>query len=185
MSGKAKGENGMADKEALARALWASGALSPGPGDRPLVWNGGAALNNEDLRAALLDALEELARDHYAAARAVLGGPWAEALARRLELPLNPRVLPDRILAVEEVVSDGEELLALARPIRAAGASIAAAALFNFGLESARRRLDLADVRLHWLTDLETAAAVALQDGLLDFDDYDRLMAYQGSDGQD
>ena len=65
----------------------------------------------------------------------------------------------------------------MAAPIWAAGASIAAAAIFNFGLPAARSRLDKADVRLHWLTDLETASAVALQEGRVDFDTYDRLLA--------
>ena len=44
-------------------------------------------------------------------------------------------------------------------------------------IQAARRKLDRADVRLHWLTDLETAAAVALQEGRVDFETYDRILA--------
>ena len=166
----------MTEKEELARLLWEAGALYLTEGEPPLRWAPEAALEDGRCRAALLDALEAMARDHYASAQALLGGPWAALLAERLRLPLNPAELPPRPLAVTDAVTDGRDLHALAAPIRESGASIAAAALFNFGFPSARRMLDRADVRLHWLTDLETAAAVALQEGRVDFETYDRLL---------
>ncbi len=166
----------MTDRETLARALWTAGVLELTEGEIPLRWNSAAALENAEVKTLLLDALEELARDHYAAAEAVLGGEWASLLAERLVLPLNPRELPERLLAVEETVAAGEGLFALAASLRGEGKNVAAAALFNFGLDSVRRALDRADVRLHWLTDLETAAAAALQEGIADFETYDRLL---------
>ena len=167
----------MTEKEKLAKLLWEAGALRLGEGEEPLSWAPEAALAGERVRNALLDALEAMVRDHYAAAQALLGGPWAALLAERLSLPLDPAEKPPHLLAVTDAVKDGAELHALTAPIRALGASIAAAAIFNFGDPSARRVLDKADVRLHWLTDLETAAAVALQEGLVDFETYDRLLA--------
>ena len=169
----------MTEKEELARLLWEAGALRLREGETPLVWEAEAALENAEARGALLDALEAMVRDHYASAQALLGGPWAALLAQRLSLPLNPAEMPRRPLVVLDAVADGASLHDLAAPIRAGGASIAAAALFNFGFSSARRRLDRADVRLHWLTDLETAAAVALQEGRVDFETYDLLLAMQ------
>ncbi len=169
----------MTEKEELARLLWEAGALRLREGEPPLCWEGESALEFAEARNALLDALEAMVRDHYASAQALLGGPWAALLAQRLSLPLNPAEMPQRPLAVVDALADGAELYALAAPIRAGGASIAAAALFNFGFPSARRRLDRADVRLHWLTDLETAAAVALQEGRVDFETYDLLLAMQ------
>ena len=166
----------MTEKEELARLLWDSEVLRLTEGEPLLRWDPEAALGNEKTRAALLDALEAMVRDHYASAQALLGGPWAELLAGRLGLPLNPAEIPPRALLVTDAVTDGEDLHALAAPLRARGVSIAAAALFNFGFPSARRRLDKADVRLHWLTDLETAAAAALQEGRVDFETYDRLL---------
>ncbi len=166
----------MNDRETLALALWEAGALELTEGEVPLRWNPAAALENAELRTLLLDALEELARDHYAAAEAVLGGPWAALLARRLCLPLDPEELPERLLLVEETVAEGEALFTRAAALRGAGKNVAAAAIFCFGMDSARRALDRADVRLHWLTDLETAAAVALQEGLADFETYGRLL---------
>ncbi len=173
--GKA-GERTLTEKEELARLLWRCGALRLAEGDPPLVWEPEAALADGEAREALLDALEAMVRDHYASAQALLGGPWAELLAGRLKLPLDPPETPERPLAVTDAVARGSELYALTAPIRGTGASIAAAAIFNFGFPSARRKLDRADVRLHWLTDLETAAAVALQEGLVDFETYDRLL---------
>ena len=169
----------MTEKEELARLLWEAGALRLTGGEPPLAWASEAALENAEARGALLDALEAMVRDHYASAQALLGGPWAALLAQRLSLPLNPAEMPQRPLVVLDAVAGGAGLHDLAAPIRAGGASIAAAALFNFGLCSARRRLDKADVRLHWLTDLETAAAVALQEGRVDFETYDLLLAMQ------
>ncbi len=183
-AGKRKEGWPVTDRETLARALWTAGVLELTEGEIPLRWNSAAALENAEVKTLLLDALEELARDHYAAAEAVLGGEWASLLAERLVLPLNPRELPERLLAVEETVAAGEGLFALAASLRGKGKNVAAAALFNFGLDSVRRALDRADVRLHWLTDLETALAVALQDGRLDFEEYDRLMAKMDDETQ-
>lgn len=166
----------MSEREELALLLWECGAIRISDGELPLRWDGEKALLPET-REKLLDALERMAREHYAAAEAVLGGEWAKLLAERLGLPLNPAALPQNPLVVEPVLADGEDLLKLAAPIRESGKSVAAAALFQFGLESARQKLDKADVRIHWLTDLETAAAVGLQQGLLDFDAYDALLS--------
>ncbi len=166
----------MGDREILARALWEAGVLELTEGEVPLRWDPTAALENARVRTLLLDALEELARDHYGAAEAVLGGPWAALLAERLCLPLNPKELPERLLLAEETVAEGEDLFALAASLRAEGKNVAAAALFNFGMASARRALDRADVRLHWLTDRETAAAGALQEGIADFETDDRVL---------
>ena len=166
----------MTEREELALLLWQSGAISFSHEALPLRWDGDKALQPE-IRERLLDALEAMVRDHYGAAEAVLGGEWAALLAARLGLPLNPAELPANPLAVEPFVADGEELLRQTLPIRQSGRSVAAAALFCCGLESARARLDQADVRLHWLTDLETAAAVGLQQGLVDFEEYDELLS--------
>lgn len=166
----------MSDREELALLLWSCGAIQISDGELPLRWDGEKALL-PGVREKLLDALEGMVRDHYAAAEAILGGEWAALLAQRLGLPLNPAELPSNPLVVEPVIADGEELYRLAAPIRESGRSVAVAAVFQFGMESARQRLDKADVRVHWLTDLETAAAVGLQQGILDFDAYDELLS--------
>ena len=166
----------MTEKEELALLLWSCGALRLCDGEPPLCWDGEKALSDAAVRGRILDALEALAREHYAAAEAVLGDDhWAQALAVRLGLPCDPPEIPAMPLAVEAAVLDGEALLQRTAPLRERGHSVAVAVIFQFGLEAARRKLDKADVRLHWLTDLETAAAVALQQGIVDFEDYDRL----------
>ena len=166
----------MSEREELALLLWECGAIRISDGGLPLAWDEEKTMLPE-VWDRLLDALEAMARDHYAAAEAVLGGQWAALLAERLGLPLNPAELPSRPLVVEPAIADGEDLWKMTVPIRESGKSVAVAAIFQFGMESAREKLDKADVRLHWLTDLETAAAVGLQQGVLDFDAYDALLS--------
>lgn len=168
----------MTEREELARLLLEEGVLSLTPhAFPPLRWDGQAALEKERVRSALLQALLELLDDHYHKAEALLGGSWAALLARETGLPLNPETVPPMALLVEDVLLDGESLLERALPLRTSGVSIATAVIFNYLQDSARAKLDRADVRCHWLTDLETAAAVALQCGLADFEEYDAILS--------
>jgi len=164
----------MTEREELAQKLWGTGALKLSAGEQPLLWDADAFWK---ARQPFAGALEALCRDHYAASEAVIGGPWAEELALRLGLPYAPPELPERVLLVLEAVGERDGDIARALKLRAGGRSVAAAAVFNFGRPALRRELDRSDLRLHWLTDLETAAAVALQGGIADFEDYDRLLA--------
>lgn len=170
----------MTERELLAQLLLEEGILRFAPGEMPpLRWDGQAALEKEAVRTALLRAFLELIDDHYHRAEALLGGTWAELLARETGLPLNPGAVPPMALLVDELLLDGDALLERALPLRSSGVSIATAVVFNYLQASARARLDRADVRCHWLTDLETAAAVALQNGMLDFEEYDAVLAWE------
>lgn len=170
----------MTEREKTALALLEAGALRLGETEAEPVytWDGAAALADPGLRALLLDGLADMAADHYAQAQAVYGGDWAALLAARLGLPRNPPSPVARPLLALDAAEEPEALLALALPHQAGGGSPAFAAVFNCGRESLRRALDKADVRLHWLADLETAAAVALQRGYADFAAYDRVLEY-------
>lgn len=167
----------MTERELLAQLLLEEGVLQPAPGELPpFRWDGEAALKNEGVRTALLRAFLDLMEEHYAKAGAVLGGDWAALLARESGLPLNPEPVPPTALLVEEVLLDGRALLDRALELQASGVNIATAVIFQYQQEQARALLDRADVRCHWLTDLETAAAVALQNGMVDFEEYDALL---------
>ncbi len=167
----------MTEREALAVRLWNAGVLRmEETGRLPLRFVGEKALEGQ-MCEDILDALAELIRDHYASADCVLGGAWAERISLRLGLPLGLQPGARCPLVVTDTVTDGTELHALTAPIRESGASVAIAAVFSYGLEEAHRRLDKADVRLHWLTDLENAAAAGLQEGIVDFEEYEQLMS--------
>ena len=163
-------------REALALRLIQGGALRPAPGKSPpLVWQGEAALANGELRGLLAAELAETVRDHYPAAQA-LAGPWAEELAGRLGLPAAGEQWPDRTVLVCGGTGELIPFLDRLEAMRRAGGSPAAAVILNGREEEVRLRMDRADVRCHWLTDLESAGAAALQNGYLDFEDYCRLL---------
>ena len=169
--------NGMENekREALALDCFAAGALSLEAEPR-IAWNNAAALEDGKLRSRLDSELAELIRDHYAAAQAVLGDPWAGDAARTLGLPLAADGLPERPLLVLGASADIPAWLPPLAALRRQGSSPAIAVIWNGREEDLRLSLDRADIRCHWLVDLESAAAAALQRGLLDFDGYCRIL---------
>ena len=166
-------------RETLAARLLTVGALTAEPGQTPrLHWVSQRALENESLRRELVFALSELIRDHYSAADALLGDEWAEAAAAQLELPLVREELPEKPALILGSSEEAEAYLPRLIELRRSGGSPAIAVIWNAGDEDLRMRLDRADIRCHWLTDLESGAAAALQRGMLDFDDYCRLLPW-------
>ena len=165
------------DRERLAELLLAAGALRTEPGATvPLCWAEDAALADTALRKTLTEALADLVREHYPAGEAVLGDAWGEETAAILKLPFAPAVLPGRPVFITGSTDGLEPRLPELTALRRAGGSPAAAVIWNGRDEELRLLLDRADIRLHWLTDLECGAAAALQAGRLDFADYCRLL---------
>ena len=164
-------------RELLAERLLEAGALTAEPGaEVPLRWQGEKALEDPELRALLASALEELVRDHYAAAEGVLGDGWAQLLGETLNLPAVMEPLPQRPLLVLGSAEEIWEYLPALADLRRKGGSPAAAVIWNGREEELRLSLDRADIRCHWLTDLESGAAAALRNGMLEFEDYCRLL---------
>lgn len=165
------------DRENLAEELLAAGALRTEPGgENPLGWDGEAALADAPLREALKEALAVLVREHYSAAEAVLGDAWGAETAAVLGLPFSPPELPRRPVVITGSTDGLAPYLPELTALRSAGGSPAAAVIWNGRDEALRLRLDRADIRCHWLTDLESGAAAALRAGRLDFSDYCRLL---------
>jgi len=164
-------------REALALRCLEAGALAAErSAELPLRWDNMAALADGELRGMLMRELLELARDHYGAAQAVLGDAWAEAAAPALGLPGVNGALPERPLLVLGSTEDIRGYLPALTALRQRGGSPAIAVVWNGREEDLRLALDRADIRCHWLIDLESAAAAALQQGLLDFETYCRLL---------
>ena len=164
-------------REQLAALCLESGALFAGPGEEPpLGWRSGRALEAAELRQRLTEELTELVREHYSAGEAVLGDRWAEEAAAALKLPFALEPLPLRPILILDSASDIRPWLPRLTALRESGGSPAIAVVWNGGEEDLRLRLDRADIRCHWLLDLESAAAAALQRGLLELEDYCRLI---------
>ena len=165
------------DRERLAERLLAAGALNTEPGaELPLRWAEDRALADEALRMTLTEALADLVREHYPAGEAVLGDAWGAAAAAVLGLPYAPDALPERPVLITGSTEGLKPYLPKLTALRRAGGSPAAAVIWNGGDEELRLLLDRADIRCHWLTDLECGAAAALRAGSLDFADYCRLL---------
>jgi hypothetical protein len=162
-------------RELLAERLLEAGALEVRPGEEvPLRWNGAKALEDDALRELLTAALAELIRDHYSAADGVTGEEWAPILGMVLDLPVSGA--GERPLVVLGSSGEVPKYLPALAELRKSGGSPAIAVVWNGREEELRLSLDRADIRCHWLTDLESGAAAALRKGLLDFADYCRLL---------
>ncbi len=165
------------ERELLAERLLEAGALRVEPGaEKPLVWAEEKAWEDPALRRELTEALAALVREHYSAGEAVLGDAWGEKTAALLELPFAPEALPLRPVLVFGTSDGLRPYLPELTQLRKAGGSPAAAVIWNGGDEALRLALDRADIRCHWLADLECGAAAALRAGSLDFSDYCRLL---------
>lgn len=165
------------ERDEIAELMLKKGAVKVQTGTgSPLLWDDEAAFGCIELREALCEALAALIREHYAAADAILGGKWAEQTARLVPLPYQPEKTPERPVFVAPLIGEAVAALGQLLPIRKNGGSPAAAVLYQNGSEEARVRMDKADVRCHWLTDLEAVAAAALQSGRIGFEAYCLLL---------
>ena len=163
-------------REILAERLLAAGALRVEPGaEPPLRWAEEGAREDPVLQRELTEALAAMVREHYSAGDAVLGDAWGEKTAGLLGLPYAPDVLPERPVLIVSTSDGVRPYLQELTELRKAGGSPAAAVIWNADDEDLRLALDQADIRCHWLTELECGAAAALQTGSLDFADYCRL----------
>lgn len=164
-------------REALAERCLEAGALVPKPGeDTPLVWDNARAQAAPGLREWLTEELVGLVREHYSAGEALLGDDWAREVSRAAGLPLAEDVLPARSILILGSSREIAACLPRLAALRRAGGSPAVAVIWNGREEGLLLALDRADIRCHWLLDLESGAAAALQSGRLDFADYCRLL---------
>lgn len=174
---------------------WASGRLSPVYTDNRLT------LSHPDVRGRLVDGFGALARDldgvEAVAGTATAGIPHATLLADRLGLPLSyvrasakghgkgnrieGRVdSGQRVVVVEDLVSTGGSVLDAAAALRGAGAEpVAVLAVFTYGFPEADRAFEEAGLPLRTLTDFETLARVAQEEGALGGDGWDALQAWR------
>lgn len=164
---------------------WASGRRAPVYTDNRL------ALAHPDVRTALAEAFVDAARPFAPdaiAGTATAGIPLATLVADRLALPLNyvratakahgrgnrieGRVEPgQRVVVVEDLVSTGGSVLSAAEALREAGAvPVAALAVFSYGLSGVAEAFGAAGLPLVVLTDVQTLAAVARDEGRLPAD---------------
>ncbi len=175
---------------------WASGIKSPIYCDNRLI------LTAPEVRDGVEAALAQTVREHYPEAEVLMGTATAgiahaAIAAHMLELPMGyvrsgakdhgrrnrieGRLAPgQRVVVVEDLISTGGSVIDAARALRDAGAEVlGAVSIFTYGMQKGLDRLAEAGLKNVSLTNLDSVAAVAVEEGYIKSEDVDRLMAFR------
>ena len=83
-------------------------------------------------------------------------------------------------MVVEDLISTGGSVLEVVQTLRESGAEVlGVVSIFTYGMEKGIQRLRDAKVENHSLTDFDTVAAVAAEEGYIKPEDVKRLIAFR------
>ena len=176
--------------------IWASGIKSPVYCDNRLT------LSDVDVRADVENGLAQLVKTHYPEAQALMGTSTAgiahaAITAHLLSLPMGyvrsgakdhgrknqieGKLLPgQKVVVVEALISTGGSVIEVVNVLREAGAEVLGiVSIFTYGMQKGLDRLADADVKNVSLTDFDTVAAVAAEEGYIRPEDVQRLIAFR------
>ncbi len=176
--------------------IWASGIKSPVYCDNRLT------LSDVSVRADVENGLAELVKKHYPQAQALMGTSTAgiahaAITAHLLGLPMGyvrsgakdhgrknqieGRLLPgQKVVVVEDLISTGGSVIEVVNILREAGAEVLGiVSIFTYGMQKGLDRLAAADVKNVSLTDFDTIAAVAAEEGYIRPEDVQKLIAFR------
>ena len=176
--------------------IWASGIKSPVYCDNRLT------LSDVDVRADVENGLASLVRTQYPDAQALMGTSTAgiahaAITAHLLGLPMGyvrsgakdhgrknqieGKLLPgQKVVVVEDLISTGGSVIEVVNILREAGAEVLGiVSIFTYGMQKGLDRLAQANVRNVSLTDFDTVAAVAAEEGYIRPQDVQRLIAFR------
>lgn len=175
---------------------WASGIKSPVYCDNRLT------LTDVGVRCDVENALAETIREYYPEAEVLMGTSTAgiahaAITAHLLGLPMGyvrggnkdhgrgnrieGKLLPgQRVVVVEDLISTGGSVIDVVEALREAGAVVLGiASIFTYGMQKGLDRLSEADVVNHSLTNFDTIADVAAEDGYIAPSDVERLRRFR------
>lgn len=175
---------------------WASGIKSPVYCDNRLT------LTDVGVRGDVENALAETIREYYPDAEVLMGTSTAgiahaAITAHLLGLPMGyvrggnkdhgrgnrieGKLLPgQRVVVVEDLISTGGSVIEVVEALREAGAVVLGiASIFTYGMQKGLDRLAEADVVNHSLTNFDTIADVAAEDGYIAPSDVERLRRFR------
>ena len=175
---------------------WASGIKSPVYCDNRLT------LSDVDVRADVENGLAALIRAQYPDAEALMGTSTAgiahaAITAHLLGLPMGyvrsgakdhgrknqieGKLLPgQKVVVVEDLISTGGSVIEVVEILREAGADVLGiVSIFTYGMQKGLERLAAANVRNVSLTDFDTIAGVAAEEGYIAPADVQRLIAFR------
>ena len=176
--------------------VWASGIKSPVYTDNRLT------LSDVKVRTDVEEGLAALIREHYPEAEILMGTSTAgiahaAITAHLLGLPMGyvrsgakdhgrknqieGRILPgQKTVVVEDLISTGGSVIEVVNILREAGAEVLGiVSIFTYGMQKGLARLAEAQVVNHSLTDFDTVAETAAQEGYIRPEDVDRLIAFR------
>ena len=177
---------------------WASGIKSPIYCDNRLT------LSDHQVRLDVENGLAELVKTHYPEAEALMGTSTAgiahaAITAHLLELPMGyvrsgakdhgrknqiegKLEKGQKVVVSEDLISTGGSVLDVVEVLREAGAEVLGiASIFTYGMKKSVDRLAAAQVQNVSLTDLDTVAQVAADEGYIRKEDQARLIAFRNN----
>ena len=176
--------------------IWASGIKSPVYCDNRLT------LSDVQVRTDVEEGLAELIRKYYPEAQILMGTSTAgiahaAITAHLLGLPMGyvrsgakdhgrknqieGALQPgQKTVVVEDLISTGGSVLEVVNILREAGAEVLGiVSIFTYGMQKGLDRLNSAKVINHSLTDFDTVAQTAAQEGYIKPEDVSRLIAFR------
>ena len=175
---------------------WASGIKSPVYCDNRLI------LSAPKLRARVEQAIADAVRTEYPDAEALMGTSTAgiahAAIAAHLmgipmgyvrsgakdhgrQNQIEGRLeRGQKVVVIEDLISTGGSVLEVVEVLRAAGAEVLGiVSIFTYGMQKGIDRLAAAGVKNHSLTDFDTVARIAGEEGYIEKADVKRLIAFR------
>ncbi len=175
---------------------WASGIKSPVYCDNRLI------LTAPDARNTVETAIAETIKKEYPECEVIMGTSTAgiahaAIAAHLLDMPMGyvrsgakdhgrgnqieGRLEPSqKVVVVEDLISTGGSVIEVVNVLREAGADVLGiVSIFTYGMKKGFERLADANVKNVSLTDFETLAEVAAEEGYIKEDDIKRLIAFR------
>lgn len=176
--------------------IWASGIKSPVYCDNRLI------LSDPSARDKVEEAIAKTVKENYPEAEALMGTSTAgiahAAIAahilgipmgyvrgsakdhgrqNRIEGRLNPG---EKVVVIEDLISTGGSVIEVVEALREAGAEVLGiVSIFTYGMSRGVKRLCEAKVKNISLTDFDTVARVAAEEGYIEPADEARLLAFR------
>ena len=175
---------------------WASGIKSPVYCDNRLT------LSDVQVRADVENGLAQFVKEKYPQVEVLMGTSTAgiahaAITAHLLNLPMGyvrsgakdhgrknqieGKLLPgQKVVVIEDLISTGGSVLEVVEILREAGAEVlGVVSIFTYGMKKGLERLAAANVENTSLTDFDTIARIAAQEGYIQESDIARLIAFR------
>ena len=181
---------------------WASGIKSPVYCDNRLT------LSDVQVRGDVENGLASLVREYYPEVEVLMGTSTAgiahaAIVGHLMNLPMGyvrsgakdhgrknqieGKLLPgQKVVVVEDLISTGGSVLEVVEILREAGAEVlGVVSIFTYGMRKGLERMAAANVVNHSLTDFDTIAEIAAEEGYIRREDVARLIAFRNNPGDE